>query len=332
MALPAELTAEGLLGFQERHAVVPANLKLTRFFKHIPNMVSGHNVAWQLWDHTRELATVMPYNAKGENIAMRDREHKSSVAPTTREWKDIPGEYIQWLMAPDNETQAMGQRVVTGELNDLVGRIHRRHEAWRAQIFTDTLTFTQAGHTISVTVGLPAAHTADAGATWATSSNDIIGDVAGWKELIQQASGVTPDLLLCNPDVIPHILNNDQITLLLGDREKTQLQAGVQTRIPGLDIDVDSYGDGYHNSSGTFVPYIASETCVLFSTNPEESGLAFVDCSSNDARAGPTHRGLFTHSWEDEQPPAGVNVSAEHTGMPVCMNPESIFYCTDVTP
>lgn len=332
MPIPQELTAQGLLGFQERFRVVAADLKLARLFRHIPNLVPGPFVSWQLWDFTRELATVVPYSAKGDHIALRDREVKSSLSPTLREWKEIPGEYIQWLLAPDNETQAMGQRLVTGELNDLTNRIDRRHESWRAAIFTDTLTFTQAGHTISVTVGIPAGHTpATVGASWATAGTDIITDIRTGITACQQDGGITPDLLMCSPEVIGYLLNNDTIQNLLGDREKTGLQAGTITRIPGLGIDVEEYGDGYLNSSGTFVPYVAADSCFLVSTDPLKSGLAFVDCKSNDARVAEAHRGLFTHSWEDEQPPAGVNVSAEWTGMPVLMNPEGVYLWEDVT-
>lgn len=330
MALPAELTDEGMVGWQERFAA--DNLLLSKYFRHIPNKGNSNLAGWQLWDFTRKLATVVPYSAKGENVALRDREVKAAPAPTVREFKDIPGEHIQWLTAPGDRTRAHGQEAVNGELQDLTYRIWRRHESWRGQIFTDTLTYTQAGHTIEVTVGIPDTHTDDASASWATSTTDIVGDLKDAIILCQQDGGVTPDTLLCNPSIIPYLLANDGIVNLLGDREKTALQTRTITRIPGLNLDVVEYGEGYLDADEAFVPFMGVDKCALFHSDPVQSGLAFVDCKSNDARVGEAHRGLYTHAWVEEQPPAGTLVSAEFTGMPVCMNPEGIFYFTDTTP
>lgn len=331
MALPDELTMEGLAGWLERFG--QDQLLLAKFFPETANDVSGNTMSWRIWDFSRDVAAVVPYNAKGQNVALRDHVKRTSVAPTLREKKEIPGSQIQWLQSPSDATRAQGQQEVSGNLDDLVKRIYRRHELWRSQIFTGTLTFTQAGHTISVTIGIPAGQLdAAVAASWATAGTNIIGDLQVAIETVEQSSGVSPDILLCSREVIGFLLHNTTIQKLLSDKAKDSLRVAGIARIPGLDVDVIGYGAGYvPASTGTFTRFVAANSCVLFPSSPAESGFALKKCSSPDARAGEAHRGMFMHPWTDEEPPASEWVHAEYTGMPICQNPESIYRFIDTT-
>lgn len=331
MALPDKLTMEGLAGWHERFG--QDELLLARFFPEIANTASGNTVSWQRWDFSRDVAEVVPYNAKGQNVDLRVRTKKTAPAPTLREKKEIPGSHMQWLSSPSDPTRAMGQQEVDGELKDLVNRVYRRHELWRSQIFTGTLTFTQAGHTITVAIGIPAAQLdATVAASWATAATDIITDLRVAKAAVEASAGVSPDTLLCSPEVIGYLLNNTAICNLLSDDAKDELRSAGIARIPGIDLDVIEYGGGYvPSATKTFTRFVAAHSCVLFPSDPAKSGFGLIKCSSPDKRAGEAHRGLFMAPWEDVEPPAGVWVHAEYTGLPICRHPESIYRFIDTT-
>lgn len=334
MALPDELSMEGMLAWQERFALTAEEERLGGFFPTVPNEVSGNNVSWEVLDRTRDVARFTAYNQPGRERALMVRTVSATQAPTSREQKRIPGSYIQWLRAPGERLRAQGRAAVDRELQDLVDMARRRQELLRSQVFTNTMSMDVDGNTINVTVGIPSGQLlATVAVSWATASTDIITDIRTQMQVIEQTGGVRADTLLCSTEVIGYLLNNDTLQALLSETGKEQLRTTGSVkpdRIPGLDLTIMGYSAGYvPASSGTFTRFVAADSCVLFSS----AGIMgqTIECSSPDAGAGTEQRGLFTHAWETDEPPRGVRASAELTALPVCQNPSGIVRWTDVT-
>lgn len=333
MALPDELQPAGLAGWNERFALRDEEQMLGRFFPRVPNEVGGNTAKWEEIDRTREVANFVSYQQEGRERNLRVRRVRTEVAPTSREQKKIPGEYIQWMRAPNSRTQAMGREAVDGELADLTDMAWRRQELLRSQIFTNTLSMDIDGHTINVTVGIPAAQLlATVAVSWATGSTDLTTDIRTQMAVIAQTGGVKADTMILSAEAVGYFLNNDNIGTLISERGKERLEAGGVVgidRIPGLDLTLVPYFEGYVNSSGTWTPFMAAESVVLFSA----AGIMgkTIECSSNDAGAGTNHRGIFTHAWETEAPPRAVRISCELTALPIVQNASGIVRWTDVT-
>lgn len=330
MALPSELTASGLMGWIERFGEEGPML-LEEIFPTRPNEGNDNQVKWDRVDMSREVADFVPYNAPGRQVANEQIEGKSIIAPTVREKKRIPGSHIQWLRAPGQTTRAQGRTAVNREIRSLRNRIRRRQELLRAQCLTGTMTYVIEGITHSVDTEIPSAHANPSSTDWSGASNDIITDLSSWIALIEQNGGVSPDTLLVGRNVTGYLLNNSAIQTLLSDAAKEELRSGRVTRIPGLDLDVRVYSKGYIDSSGDFTPYIANDGAVLLASEIAGEAAWMVECKSNDARVAESQRGLFMHSWEEEEPPAGVWVSAESTAVPVLGNGAAVVYEDDVT-
>lgn len=331
--LPAELTAQGLLDWRENFG--SDDFFFADYFEPDRNPVIGNSVAWRTDDMSRDIAKVVAYNAKGELRDVPATTHYSTVAPTLREKSEIPPEFITWLVSQEDNTQAAGQRKVSQAQRNLVNLVYRRHESWRSQVYTNSLTYTQAGHTVTVTVGIPSAHLpATVTASWATVGTNVLADLRAAMRTVQEDSGETPDTLIVGGLVMEMFLRNTDILALISDQLKTGLgERGTRGfRIPGVDLDVFEVNTGYVPDGGSFTNFVADNSCIMCPADPNVTGLKLIECRSPDDRAGgEEQRGLWTHAWQDEEPPASTWVHAEHTGMVVCENPRTLWRWTNVT-
>lgn len=333
MALPDELTALGLSGWTERFGAEDVML-LASLFPSRGADHPGNAVAWDRVDMGREAAGFQAYNQPGDQIALTGRTRLSGVAPTIREAKRIPGEYIQWLLTPGSTTQAQGRLAVDREMRDLRGRIARRQEIMRSQILCGgNITGGIGADTTAIDIdfSIPATHVDWGAANWDTAGTDILEDLEAGIELAETNGGVTPDALLCGRNIPRYLATNTIVQALMSEVQKEELRRGLVTRIPGVELDVIPYRKGYINAAGNWTYYIGADACVLYSKDMGGPVAHTLECSSPDARAGTAHRGIFVHAWEEEQPPAGVWISMELTALPVLANPAAIVYDSDVT-
>lgn len=333
MALPAELTPRGLASWRENFGA--DEFMMAPFFDVERNTVVGNTVSWRTDDMSRDIATVVAYNAKGAHRNLPATTHYSTVAPTLREKSEIPPEFITWLNASNDLIQAAGQQKVGQAQRNLVNLIDRRKESWRSQVFTNTLTYTQAGHTVSVTVGIPSAHLpATVSASWATVGTNVLADLRAAIRTVEEDSGVRPDTIIAGGLVIEMFLRNTDILALISEQLKAGLgERGTRGfRIPGVDLDVFENNTGYVPDGGSFTKFVANNSCILFPASTVDNGLRLMECRSPDPRAGgDEQRGLWTHAWEEDEPPASTWVHAENTCMVYCENPRTLWRWTDVT-
>ena len=333
MALPEELTARGLSAWTERFGAEDEML-LASLFPARGNVTAGNLVGWDRVDMGRAAAGFQAYNQVGEQIDLTTMRRLTGVAPTMRETKRIPGEYIQWMNTPGSETEPAGRRAVERELRDLRIRFAKRQEIMRSQILCGGVISGGIGvdtTAISIDFGLAATHSTTSWATaWATAGTDILANLIAGILLCEQDGGVTPDTLLCGSNIPGYLANNTAIQEIMSERQKAELYNGTVTRIPGVELDVQVYRKGYV-AAGTFTPYIGADAVVLYASDMGGEGSYAIECSSPDARAGTAHRGLYVHAWDEEQPPAGVWISMELTALPVLANPDAIAYDSNVS-
>jgi len=333
MALPDELTALGLSGWTERFGAEDVML-LASIFPSRGAEHPGNATAWDRIDMGREAAGFQAYNQPGDQIALTGRTRISAIAPTIREAKRIPGEYIQWLLSPGSTTQAQGRLAVDRELRDLRGRIARRQEIMRSQIMCGgNITGGIGADTTAIDIdfGMLATHIDWGAANWDTTTTDVIEDLEDGIALVEQDGGVSPDTLLCGRNIPRYLALNDDIQALMSERQKEELSRGMVTRIPGVELDIVPYRKGYIDVDGDWTYFIGADACVLYSSDMGGSSAHTIECSSPDALAGTAQRGVFVHAWDEVQPPRGVWVSMELTALPVLANPEAICYDSDVT-
>jgi hypothetical protein len=330
MALPSELTANGLMGWVERFGEEEPML-LEEYFPARPNEGSDNQVRWDIVDLTREVAGFVSYNAPGLQVANTEIQAKSVLAPTVREKKRIPGTYIQWLRAPGSLTQTQGRAAIDRELRSLRNRIRRRQELLRAQCLMGAMTYIIDGVTYTVDTEIPDTHENPGAVDWSDPTADVLNELADWVALIEADGGLAPDTLLVGRNVIGYLLANDAISKMLSDIAKEELRGGMITRLPGVNLDIRVYTRGYVDGTGTYTPYIPADGVVMLASEIAGTAAWTVECRSNDARAGEAQRGLFLHSWEEDEPPAGVWVSAESTAIPVLGNAAAVVYDEDVS-
>ena len=333
MALPEELTARGLSAWTERFGGEDP-LLLASLFPSRGNVTAGNLVGWDRVDMGRSAAGFQVYNQHGEQVGLTTTNRESAVAPTMRETKRIPGEYIQWLNAPGSETQPQGRAAVDREMRNLRLRFAKRQEIMRSQVLCGGNITGGIGvdtTAIDIDFGMAATHSTTSWATtWGTAGTDILAQLIAGILLCEQDGGVTPDTLLCGSNVPGYLANNTAIQEIMSERQKAELYGGIITRIPAVELDVQVYRKGYV-VDGTFTPYIGADAIVLYASDMGGEATYTIDCSSPDARAGTAHRGTYVHAWDEEQPPAGVWISMELTALPILANPDAIAYDSDVS-
>lgn len=327
--LPKELTPKGLLGWTERFGTL-GDMYLSGVFPEEPNDAPANVVTWEIVELSRDVSGAVPYDAPGREVELTTREVKSATAPTFREQKRIKGSYIQWLRAPGATTRAQGMEAVDREIRDLLNRIERRQELLRSQCLKGQLSWTLNGASVTVDTELAATHTDPSSVDWSTSSNDIITDLEGWITLIEQDGGMTPDTLLVGRNASGYLINNDTISSLLSDSALDRLLSGRITRIPGLDLDIVTYNQGYV-SGGTFYPYVGADEAIMYPSEAAGQLTSTVACHTNDGPAPESQRGVYVVSWMSDEPPRGARVSVEYTGLPIMRAPELVVYDSDVT-
>lgn len=127
----------------------------------------------------------------------------------------------------------------------------------------------------------------DASTSWATTSADIIGDIRGWQDAIEDETGIRPNRAVCSRKTWTYILKNLPIKktiAVMSDGTEYLSDNKLRTYLAEeLDLTVTIYNKRYMAENGTATKYIPDDTFILlppgnlgntwFGTTPEESDL-----------------------------------------------------------
>lgn len=127
----------------------------------------------------------------------------------------------------------------------------------------------------------------DSSAKWSNTNADIVGDIRGWQDTIEDATGVRPNRAVCSRKTWSYMLKNLPIKktiAVLSDGTEYLSDNKLKTYLSEeLDLTVTVYSKRYMADNGTAAKYIPDDTFILlppgnlgntwFGTTPEESDL-----------------------------------------------------------
>lgn len=178
-------------------------------------------------------------------------------------------------------------RVFNDEIRLLEGARARREMMRMMMLTTGSIAISANGQNYSYDYGVPGEHKATVTKSWSDTTADILADIRGWQDKVEDDTGVRPTRAVCDSKTWGYIKKNNIISkavyvvagggVLVSDaRVKALLKEE-------LDLEVVVYSKLYTNDAGTAVKYIPDDTFVLFptgqlgttwfGTTPEESDL-----------------------------------------------------------
>lgn len=215
-------------------------------------------------------------------------------------------------------------------------------ERMRMQLITTgEISLASNGQAYDYDYGLDPTQKVNASSSWASPSADIIGDIRGWQDTIEDNTGVRPNRAVCSRKTWSYLLKNTSIkkTLaVLSDGTEYLSDAKLRTYLAEeLDLTVTVYSKRYMADNGSATKYIPDDTFILlppgnlgntwFGTTPEESDL-MASSSVENVEIVDTGVAITTMKQSD---PVNVEVKVTQICLPDFPTADQIVIA-DVTP
>ena len=162
-------------------------------------------------------------------------------------------------------------------------------ERMRMQLITTgEISLASNGQAYDYDYGLDAStQKVNAATAWTNNNADIISDIRGWQDAIEDATGIRPNRAVCSRKTWSYMLKNLPIKkTIAGLSDGTEYLSDAKLRTyltEELDMTVTIYSKRFMNDSGVAAKYIPDDTFILlppgnlgntwFGTTPEESDL-----------------------------------------------------------
>lgn len=180
----------------------------------------------------------------------------------------------------------MGQ-VFNDEVRLLEAAQARREMMRMSALTTGAISIIANGQEYTYDYGVPATHKATVSKSWSDPTADIIGDIRGWQDKVEQDTGVKPTRAVCDNIVWANIKKNAAISkaiyVIAGGGVTVSDARAKAYLLEELELEVTVYTKMYTNDTGNQVRYMPADTFVLFptgnlgntwfGTTPEESDL-----------------------------------------------------------
>jgi hypothetical protein len=222
----------------------------------------------------------------------------------------------------------------------LIRGIAARMELARGDALVNgSVTIAENGVAASLAFGRQGGHSVTAGASWLTSSTDVIADLMAWTELYRDNNSVEPGVLLTSSKVVNALLKNAGFRSMLAGglvatpsvitRDSLQqiLSAYGLPRIETYDVSV-SVGD-------VATKVIPDDKLLILPSGESVLGATLygttAEALSNDFQISASEApGIVAGSWETKDP-INLWTKADAIAMPVLANPDFAFVA-DVVP
>lgn len=266
-------------------------------------------------------------NSEAQIVDQLPFGHMQGAFAYKRDKKTFNATTLRWLrLAGESQAAAKNAEIrVMAELQDMRNQHQRAEELAAWAMFSGTWTYTLLnGATIAVDYGVPAAHQpVSSTAAWGVASDDPIGDILAWKQVVQRASGFPITIAYMNATAMAIFIQLAEVQAELSDRQQDMFTA--EGRLPRFfGIDWIEYDNGYVDTADVFQQYIPDERILFLATGGTKGWDMFHGPSADlDAPGGWT--GPFTKSWVDPDP-SGRQILMEVNYMPVLTQPLKTLY------
>lgn len=213
---------------------------------------------------------------------------------------------------------AIMNRIFNDETRLLEGARARLEQMRMMALTTGAIAVTANGQSYTYDYGMPEEHKGNAAKAWSDPTADIMTDISGWQEKIEDDTGVKPTRAICDNVQWANMKKNQNISkaiYVLGGGtvsvNDTRLKSYLMEEL-GLEVSV--YTKSYKNDQGQATRFMPAETFVLFptgnlgntwfGTTPEESDLM----SSAAANVSITDTGVAVTTTQKTDP---VNVETK---------------------
>lgn len=225
------------------------------------------------WDEVQPVRTL--------DTAFEGREGVATVTDPGTVKQRAAGMYVSFkkrLIKPEifDQLRAVGgsdANVASAEksLKLMIGDMMRRHyhekvEYLITSALLDNQSVTVGKATLTPDFGLPVSHNLTAGASWATASTDIDGDMETIKRLVAEDSGRAVTDVLCGRNIFGYLRKNSVIKEWFTAREGAPSDFdAMQGRVLSLfGLTWRDMGrHGYIAAGPTWTPYIPDDTIIV---------------------------------------------------------------------
>lgn len=280
---------------------------------------------WDVIASNKEIAAPTVPNTEAKIVPRLGVGKRTASMVYLREKKIFKPTTLHWLRTPGQLAQKNAEAAVMREIEDLDRRFMAFAEWTFWQMLSGTLTLDYADVKATVDYLIDPTHKPTVTTSWATvGTADVIGDVTGWKTLINtDGAGATVRNAYLNSVTFDYVYRNAAIQNLFSDRLKDQyLMTGEVMGLLGLAW--ETYDSTYVDSALATQKYIPDNRVVLIADNPREPFYG-VEGPSADHEAPEGQIGKFAKSWVEPDPSARQYLEEWHF-LPILERPDQIIY------
>jgi hypothetical protein len=356
MALPDELSPQVLSGLFTKFREAPAKTLLRQFFPALPNTAQGAHLMWDVYEYSRGMAPLVGRFAPAPRTNMPVRSRVAVDAITMKESLEPDLATMLDGTAPGTLTGPAREAAIAAALVQIYNRQANRLEWLTAQWLTGGACLSSAGVAVvepsgtiyldygqvtnsgplAISSGLSATHV-DAGVTasWKTAGTDIFADLESARVTILQDSGVDATTVLMNSKTYRATFGKNTAAIQAETTKSQIAQYGYMRELWGWTIQLYDgiwfpETDTTAETASTAHQLIPDDVAIILSPDNARSGRALVECNPSDADAPAGHRGVY--GWQDKavEHPHNTTYGVEWTGLPVFMNPDSMYIYTNI--
>ncbi|MBW2066890.1 MAG: major capsid protein [Deltaproteobacteria bacterium] len=287
----------------------------------------------------RKIAPFVSPVQGGIVVEKMGREMRSIRVPRIRLKKPFTAEELLTTRSPGagfyatggSDLQAYRRKKIGQELNDLKNnRIMNTVEWMCCQALTGSLIYEGENISFQIDYQMPSSHKITLTKTdlWSDADNsDPISNLDDWANLIINALGYGPNLMIIGTNVAKALRKHSEIREILDNRRQNLGQftwRATSNYIGNLDgIDIFRYGTKYDDLNDAEQNFWNPNYIALVATQARFTTeyAMILDLKAN-ARVVDKY---FSKSWEEEDP-SNLWILAESRPLPVCWEPEAIVY------
>lgn len=167
---------------------------------------------------------------------------------------------------------AITNRIFNDETRLLEGARARIEQMRMMALTTGVINISVNGQSYTYDYGMPEGHKGNAATAWSDPDADIIGDIRGWQDKIEEDTGVKPTRGICDTTQWANMKKNHNISkaiYVLGGGTVSVNDARLRTYLmEELGLEVSPYSKSYKDDKGKAARFMPAETFVLFPTGP----------------------------------------------------------------